>query len=144
MGAAVDDGAAEEGRGGAGEDEADDEGGDGDGVGVVECFDPGCERSGRVGRGTTQRRRKRVAINNFSTPHRRLVASLLAALQDSPAPLNPRIILLANQIPQVDHKIIHLDIRQVPAALLPMLVPYLSPLPVMRTPSWRAEAVVKV
>lgn len=48
--AAVDDGAAEKGGRGAREDESDDEGGKGDGVGVVECLDPGKRLAGRRGR----------------------------------------------------------------------------------------------
>lgn len=140
--AAVDDRAAKEGWCGAGENEADDKGGNGDGIGVVEGFNPGMSAVERDGctRGTICRGGETRDRSGLVSP---LTSSWLRP-RDSPTPLNPRIILLAHQIPQIHHEIIHLDIRQRHPPLLPMLVPYLSPLSIMRTPPRRTKAVVKI
>jgi len=60
-----------------------------------------------------------------------------------PTSLDPRIVLLAYQLSQVHHEIVHLDVAQITSTLLSVVVDP-TPNSIVRTPARSAESIVKV
>jgi len=57
---------------------------------------------------------------------------------DSPTPFDPRIILFTDEVAQVDHEIVHLDVAQAEPAVFLVFFPDLAPFAFMRASPWCA------